>query len=213
MRNTKERIMLEALKLFARDGYEAVSVRDIAGQLGMTQSALYKHYVNKRAIFDSIVEHMRNNDYERAKEFGVPEESFSDMAEAYRSTAVEEVKSYSLAQFLYWTEDAFASDFRKMLTLEQYRNPEMSLLYDQYLGGGVIGYLEDLFREMFTLEGEERPNAKVLALEFFAPIYMMMNLYDGMEQQEEAVSIVKEHIDYFMKTMKVFNQEEQHELS
>jgi AcrR family transcriptional regulator len=194
--------LLEALRLFARDGYEAVSVRDIAGKLGMTQSALYKHYVNKRAIFDSIVERMREDDFERAKHFDVPAESFSQMAEAYRNTEIDKVKSFSMAQFLYWTKDEFTSDFRKMLILEQYHSPEMSALYQQYLGESVLGYVEDLFREMFALNGHEKPNPRLLALEFFAPIYMMMNLYDGMEKKEEAVAVVQEHIDWFMNTMK-----------
>ena len=46
--NTKEKIMFAALKLFAKDGYEAVSVSAIAGELGITKGALYKHYKNKR---------------------------------------------------------------------------------------------------------------------------------------------------------------------
>ena len=58
MNQTKEKIMQTALRLFARDGYEAVPVSAIAGELGMTKGALYKHYANKRAIFDSIVERM-----------------------------------------------------------------------------------------------------------------------------------------------------------
>ena len=53
MNQTKEKIMQTALHLFARDGYEAVSVSAIAGELGMTKGALYKHYKNKRDIFDS----------------------------------------------------------------------------------------------------------------------------------------------------------------
>ena len=58
MSNTKESILLAALRLFARDGYEAVSVSQIAGALGMTKGALYKHYKNKRDIFDSILARM-----------------------------------------------------------------------------------------------------------------------------------------------------------
>jgi len=37
-----------ALHLFARDGYEAVSVSQIAGELDMTKGALYRHYKSKR---------------------------------------------------------------------------------------------------------------------------------------------------------------------
>ena len=44
MNDTKERILITALHLFARDGYEAVSVSQLAGALGMTKGALYKHY-------------------------------------------------------------------------------------------------------------------------------------------------------------------------
>jgi len=69
---------------FARDGYEAVSVRAIAGKLGMTKGALYKHYKNKRDIFNSIVERMDQMDYERAKQYEVQEEIFEKMPQAYR---------------------------------------------------------------------------------------------------------------------------------
>ena len=54
MADTRENILNTALRLFARDGYEAVCVSTIAGELGMTKGALYKHYKNKRDIFDSI---------------------------------------------------------------------------------------------------------------------------------------------------------------
>ena len=48
MSNRKEEILIIALHLFARDGYEAVSVSQIAGELDMTKGALYRHYKSKR---------------------------------------------------------------------------------------------------------------------------------------------------------------------
>lgn len=199
--NTKEAILLESLRLFSHSGYEAVSVRDIARQLGITQGALYKHYANKRDIFDSIVKRMHDNDFERAHMFEVPEGSFSEMAEVYRNTPMEQINRFTEAQFLYWTEDKFASDFRKMLTIEQYRNPEMTALYQQYLASGVVGYIEDLFREISEQMGWKCDNPKLLALEFYAPIYMLMNLYDVAEDKEEAITLVRKHIDRFMQAM------------
>lgn len=73
MADTKENILHTALRLFARDGYEAVSVSAIAGELGMTKGALYKHYKNKRAIFDSIVERMYQIDAEHSQAYAVPQ--------------------------------------------------------------------------------------------------------------------------------------------
>ena len=66
MRNRKEEILTVALHLFARDGYEAVSVSQIAGELDMTKGALYRHYKSKRDIFDCIVERMEQGDSEQA---------------------------------------------------------------------------------------------------------------------------------------------------
>ena len=60
--------MIVALHLFARDGYEAVSVSQIAGELDMTKGALYRHYKSKRDIFDCIVQRMEQQDGEQATE-------------------------------------------------------------------------------------------------------------------------------------------------
>ncbi len=60
--NTKDKIMLTALELFSKRGYKAVSVNDIAGELSLSKGALYKHYKNKREIFDSILKKMGETD-------------------------------------------------------------------------------------------------------------------------------------------------------
>lgn len=67
MGNTKEEILTVAVHLFARDGYEAVSVSRIAGELGMTKGVLYRHYQNKRDIFEHIVKRMEQGDSEQAE--------------------------------------------------------------------------------------------------------------------------------------------------
>ena len=125
MAGTKENILHTALRLFARDGYEAVSVSAIAGELGMTKGALYKHYKSKRDIFDHIVKRIYQIDAESAKKYEVPEETFDKSPSVYRTTTVDGIKAFIEAQFRFWTENEFASNFRKMLTLEQYRNPEI----------------------------------------------------------------------------------------
>ena len=67
--STKERILRMALELFAQNGYLGTSMNDIAGQLGFTKAALYKHYASKQEILEKIVERMNKMDYERAEVF------------------------------------------------------------------------------------------------------------------------------------------------
>ena len=97
---TKERILRTALELFAQNGYLGTSMNDIAGQLGFTKAALYKHYVSKQEILDKIVERMNKMDYERAEAYEMPETEPDGFAEAYMHTPIQKIRTYSLAQFV-----------------------------------------------------------------------------------------------------------------
>ena len=184
MKNTKEKILDTALELFAAKGYEAVSVSDIAGKLGMTKSALYKHYTNKQGILDSIILRMEEMDYKRAEAFYMPQ----DMVTTLPLTAEQKEKSlrrlieYSKAQLSYWTEDPFASAFRRMLTIEQYRIPEMRDLYQQYLAGGPLEYVAYIFEECGSTDPE------LEALRFYAPMFTLYSIFDKAEDEESRES-------------------------
>lgn len=199
MAETKENILHTALRLFARNGYEAASVSDIAGELGITKGALYRHYKNKRDIFDSIVERMYQIDAERAKKFEVPEETFYRSPSAYRSTDMDKVTAFIEAQFHFLTEDEFACNFRKMLVLEQYRNPEISELYQKCLVSGPVSYMEDLFREMMERGIWDKSNPKQLALEFYAPFYLLLSISDRAPDNKESAKLLKTHIERFIE--------------
>ena len=173
MGSTKEDIMTVALHLFAQNGYEAVSVSQIAGALGMTKGALYRHYENKRDIFLHIVKRMEQQDGEQARENEVPEESIEKTPEEYQNVSLDDFVGYSKSMFEYWTEDDFASSFRKMLTLEQFRNEEMQKLYQQYLVSGPAGYVKDLFESMGIRNSEEN------AVKFYSNMFFYYSVYDG----------------------------------
>ncbi|SDX93526.1 TetR/AcrR family transcriptional regulator [Eubacterium barkeri] len=197
MVNTKERILRIALDLFSRDGYEAVSVSAIAKELKMTKSALYKHYKSKRDIFDNILARMSQMDIEGAKHYDMPEGTFEEMEEVYNRTPIENIKIYTESQFRHWTEDEFSSNFRKMMTLEQYRNSEMSQLYQQYFVSGPLQYMEDLFNKMSN--GTE--NAKLRALHFYAPVFTLYSLYDGAIDKGQVFALLQKHIAHFTNEM------------
>ena len=197
MCTTKEKILLTSLKLFAQDGYEAVSISKISGELGMAKSALYKHYKNKRDIFDSVINRMDELDYERAREYNMPEGNMDEIIKGYREISIDKIRIYTEAQFKHWTEEEFPSLFRRMLTLEQYRNQEMADLYQKYLVSGPIEYMTYLFAGI-TGKKEE---AKQLAIEFYGPIFLMYSLYDNKREEDDLAEMLKKHVDRFSKKM------------
>lgn len=189
--DTKGRILSAALELFSKRGYEAVTVEQIARTVGIKAPSLYKHFKSKRDIFDSIVCRMEQTDALRAREFGLPEAAPDEMAEEYRQASMRQLIDFSKAQFTYWTEDDFSSNFRKLLTLEQYRDPDMQKLYQQYLSAGPLSYVADLFKS-WQIDAPEQK-----ATEFFAPMFLMYSLYDGGIARETLKQALNAHFDGF----------------
>ncbi len=166
--NTKELIQETALSLFAQYGYEAVSTQQIAMSLDITKGALYKHYESKQAIFDSILERMKRTDAIGAADFDMPLDN-----EGPCNATIEDLIAYSRAMFTYWTRDCFASRFRRMLTIEQYKSERMQALMRQYLTEGPMEYVESILQRMGL------SNARTLAVEFYAPMFLLYDLEDN----------------------------------
>ncbi len=173
---------MEAVGLFARDGYEAVSVAQIAKAVGVRAPSLYKHYKSKRDIFDHILEEMERRDAENARECSVPEGTMEAMPEAYERAGVDDLLSFCRVQFRYWTEDGFASSFRRMLTVEQHRSGEMSALYHQYLASGPLQYAADLL------------GSREAALSLYGPMFLLYSVYDATDNKEAVFDELDRHL-------------------
>ena len=56
--NTKEKIFDVSLDLFSKKGYDSVSLREIAENVGIKKSSIYSHYSSKEAILMDIFEYL-----------------------------------------------------------------------------------------------------------------------------------------------------------
>lgn len=81
----------------------------------------------------------------------------------YLQTPIVQIHDYSMAQFEHWTKETFSANFRKMLTLEQYRDPKLAQLHHDYLAGGPLEYMAAIFRKL----ADSDETAMQLALEFY----------------------------------------------
>lgn len=194
MKTSKENMLLIALRLFAQKGYEATSIFDIAHELQITKGAIYKHFKNKQDILDAIISKMEENDQRFAEQFIMPIHVLSlEEKEAYQKVTIKQVIDFSLAMFTYWTEDEFASLFRKMLTIEQYHDKKMNLLYQNYLGDGPYQYILDIFKTMELKDYEEK------ALLFYGPMFSLYSLSDI--DLELAKERLQKHFQYLLERL------------
>ena len=99
--------------------------------------------------------------------------------------------------FEYWTEDDFASSFRKMLVIEQFRSAEMQALYQQYLVAGPVGYVKNLFKSM-GIKGARRKAAQCYAI-----MFLYYSLYDGSSDRKKIKKQFDQAISEFAKNLQV----------
>ena len=194
MKPTRTRILEASLRLFARDGFEATSTSAIAGELGMTKSALYKHFPDKQAIFDSLVDEMLALHRAAALESGTEAGRQGGSARTYAATSPEDMVLLGEALFGHWTASESAVAFRRMLSIERFRNERAASVYDEFFVGGQLAYHEGLFAEMVELGALHPGDVEQMALDFWAPIYLLMQATDGGMVNEEATRRVRAHI-------------------
>ena len=119
--NTKQVILNESLKLFAIKGFDGVSVRDIAGKVGIKQSSLYKHFENKQAIFNSLLDYMSEYYEKKMSSLNVPLGELEDVAKQYENSGSEILYEICKAIFIESYSDEKEIQFRRMLTIEQFK--------------------------------------------------------------------------------------------
>ncbi|MDY7016391.1 MAG: TetR/AcrR family transcriptional regulator [Cyanobacteriota bacterium] len=52
--DTRSRILSAALRLFARQGYDATTTKDLAAAAGVAEGTLFRHFANKKAILVEV---------------------------------------------------------------------------------------------------------------------------------------------------------------
>lgn len=179
---TKDRILFAALELFARDGYEGVGMQQIAQATGIKAPSIYKHYKGKRDIFEAIIRRMEQLDAEAAEACNLPVAPPDKDPSAYVRSNAADLAAFARRQFRFWTEDPFASAFRRMLTIEQFRSPRMSALYRAHLGAGPLEYTAALL-------GSRRA-----ALAFYAPMHLLYAVYDSPSGRRLAKTLLDTHL-------------------
>ena len=174
MKTTKEKIMKTALELFSKYGFDAVSVEMLSTELGVTKGALYRHYESKDAIFRDILNRVVQEDRDNAEGNSLPLEREGE----YHVSSLDDFIEFTLKQFQFFTLDQFGSEFRRLVTLEQFRNAEMIHLYQDVFMNGPLQYTEKILSSLMDDGKIKKCDVKEASIEFFAPFFTMLSLSD-----------------------------------
>ena len=198
--NTKKRILDAALTLFAEKGYGNVYVGEIAEAVGIKAPSLYKHYKSKQDIFNAILEEMRANYETQTRTLGMNgEDAFADM-DFFQNLSEDGLVKAGLQLFSYFLHDEYVSRFRKMLTIEQFHDSELATLCTKQYVDGPLDYQTMLFQMLCGESILRKEDPQIMALQFYAPIYLLLTMCDREPtKEEEAMAYLERHIRQFQR--------------
>ena len=182
---TKEKILLEAMKLFSVQGFTAVSVRTIAAAVGVRDSALYKHFKSKQEILDAIVEASKLRFKEQYAKLNIGEINEDNLVDS------------CIEMFSYQTQDEWIVMFRRLLMIEQFSNPEMAAIYRAIFIDMPVNTQKQIFQQLINKKVMKDKNAEVMAVELYAPFFLYHTINDSPERIE---LLLRKHVENFIET-------------
>ena len=199
---TKEKILKHALKLFSSKGFKATTVRDIAGSIGIKQSALYNHFKNKDEILETLIRDLTSS----AIVTLFDDKDASELHKEGKSLLMGIATTFKLLSFDGQNEALF-----KLLMQEIFRNERIREIYNEHFYQENVKKLSGIFFSMMQEEIIKSSDPLLLANEFFSPLFfyqMQVSLLKlDKKSTSSLVSLFEKHVEYFWDNVKIEKQE------
>ena len=208
--STKERIIYESLRLFSEKGFDGVSMREIAAAVDIKAASLYAHFKGKDAIYQAIVDTMKQRYNQETMLLHIDGSDAKADVSVYKNISTEQLYLIGEQLFLFFVHDEYTKMYRKMLTIEQFKNPVLAAEFSKQYYDEAISYQSKLFAMLAESGVFSIVDYEVMAVQFFSPIYVMITICDRQpERESEMLNLLKRHIDQFAKIyqMKFFQKD------
>ena len=194
--NTKREILEASLELFSVQGFEATSISQIAGAVGIRKASLYSHFESKQAILDALVQAVLE-EYVAHSIFAKADwKQDTHNLPVTPNAAVQMIQG----QIRFILHDPMISRARKMLVIEQFQNPKLAQLQTKQNYSDVLGHFTGLIKGLIQKGILTGDDPEIMAAQFCLPISVWINLCDREPDREpEVMELVDKHIRQFFK--------------
>ena len=198
--DTRQIILDKALELFSARGYDSVSVGEIADAVGIKAPSLYNHFPSKWAIFDGIVEATAAQYEADTDRLQLHVQNVAQDIPAFTEITADALFEKVRQIFLYSLHDENISRFRRMMTIEQFRSPELAALYSRRYVERVLDYHAGIFRALIAAGEIQAEDPDTLAMLYVAPVLTLIGVCDRQPEQEtECLARLEAHVRLFFR--------------
>lgn len=195
--NTKYEILDAALTLFSTGGYEATSISQIAEAVGICKASLYSHFASKQDILDALIGTIQKQ-YEENSMFAQVDWNNADYTKD--NVTVEQVLQMVIGHIRYILHDPQISRTRKLLTIEQFRNEQLSQLQTKQNYLDSMNYFTGFISFLIQNEKLMDDEPEIMAAQFCLPISVWINLCDREpEREQEIIELLEKHVRKFFQ--------------
>ena len=194
--NTKQEILDASLELFSVQGFEATSISQIAGAVGIRKASFYSHFDSKQAILDALVKDILEQNGEHSIFAKTNWEKNSDNLPLTPDEAVGMIQG----QIHCILHDHTIQRARKMLMIEQFQNRSLAKLQTKQNYSDVLQYFTGLIKYLIQKGVLAEDDPEVMASQFCLPITVWINLCDrDPDREAEVMELADRHIRQFFK--------------
>lgn len=191
----RRRALSAALEVFSLKGYDAASMGDIAGALGIKAPSLYKYFKGKEELYTALLpmldEHYTALWASAANRQAQLEREIPDPG----LLGVSQLERETLSWFQAELDDPQAHCFRRLMTISP---PGGAPAPDRWLWAEPLGLYEGFFARLIGRDVLRRGDPHVMAAEYLAPILQYLALLDRFpDRAEPCLADVTRHIRQF----------------
>ena len=196
--DTKQRILDKALELFSTQGYDSVSVGEIAKAVGIKAPSLYNHFPSKQAIFDAILESTAAQYEADTDRINIHVQNAAQDIPVFTEITADALFEKARQIFEYSLHNETISRFRRMMTIEQFRSPELAALYSKRYVERVLDYHAGIFRALIAAGEIIAEDPDTLAMMYVAPVLTLIGICDRQpERESECLEKLQNHVRLF----------------
>jgi AcrR family transcriptional regulator len=186
---TKERILNEALSLFAENGYDGTSMEQIATKVGIKAPSLYKHFKGKEDILNTLID---------AAEARYEENFGSEKNLGKLPANADEFTAMAMKRVKFSMTDPMIKKIRKFLVQEQFRSERLAEITTRHQNDGIQKMYRMIIEAMMKAGLWKKGDATLLSLEITSPVVVLIARVDRQPKfEKEALKIIEKHVRYF----------------
>ena len=194
--DTKEKILKVSTTLFSELGYKGASVRKIAKEVGIRESAIYNHYKNKEEIFLEVLKGIFSS------QFSLSTEEIKELALSGKPFLSKFAMQYKMLAFNKSNENMF-----RLLMLELMQNRDLREQFQSEFHDKNIKLLSEGFFIMMQNSMINSSDPMLISYEFISTLFyirlqVMLLHFDGQSSNALAMQFEK-HVDFFWESIKV----------